>query len=102
MVLSTKEAPKLADLGDLRGKTDINLQSRVRPCLFVTDKTRDLFKVLVLLLINIRATRITNTLTSLYCNQSHHGIPLYFNYDNDTTLISNSTPTSAIAVVGTQ
>ena len=37
-----------------------------------------------------------------YCNQLDNGFPLYFNYDNDTTLTFNSTPASDIAVVGTQ
>ena len=36
MVLSTKEAPKLAGLGDLRGKTDQILRSPVQPFLFIS------------------------------------------------------------------
>ena len=38
-----------------------------------------------------------------YFNESDHGLPLYSNYDHDSTaLTSNSTPTSDIAVVRTQ
>ena len=38
-----------------------------------------------------------------YCNQSDNGRPLLnSNYDHGTTLASNSTPASAIAVVETQ
>ena len=36
MILSTKEALKLAGLGDLRGETDQILQSRVQPFIFVS------------------------------------------------------------------
>ena len=34
--------------------------------------------------------------------QSDHGLPLYFNYDNDTTITLDSTSASAIAVIGMQ
>ena len=36
-----------------------------------------------------------------YFNQSDQGLPLYYNYDNDTTLIPDSTSVSAIAVMET-
>ena len=38
-----------------------------------------------------------------YCNQSDHSCPPYYNYNNDTILVtSNSTLASAIAIAGTQ
>ena len=71
----------------------------MRPCLFVTDKTCVLFQVPVLLVAHTVEHKQAHQPLS-YCNQPDHGLPLYYNYANDTTLTSDSKPGSTIAVVG--